>query len=75
MTRVIDTLSDYFFYLAHNRMVTDGTLLTYKQTLTTFCKLYGKKDTKQLLPTHIIRYKKWLAEKPCQRKEQIGFAE
>jgi hypothetical protein len=74
MTTIIDTLSDYFFYLEHTRKVTDGTLLTYRQTLKDFCNLYGKKDTKELLPTHIIRFKNHLSVRPCIRKVQKGMS-
>lgn len=40
MTTVVETLHDYFFYLEFQRVVTAGTLFTYKQTLQSFCELY-----------------------------------
>lgn len=70
MPKIIDTLPDYFFYLEHQRQVTHGTLLTYKQTLQEFCSLYGLKDTHSLLWTHIIKFKNLLATRPCKRKDQ-----
>ena len=70
MTTVVETLPDYFFFLEHTKVVKPGTLLTYKQTLTLLCQLYGMKQTTELSPTHIRRWKKHLMTKKCQKKNQ-----
>lgn len=67
MTSVLSTLSDYYFYLQHNRKVTKGTFLTYVQTMKNFCRYHGRKDTKELLPTHIIRFVNSF-ERECERR-------
>lgn len=67
MTTVLSTLPDYYFYLQHNRKVTKGTFLTYVQTMKNFCRYHGKKETKELLPTHIIRFVHSF-ERECQKK-------
>jgi site-specific recombinase XerC len=68
MTTVMETTNKFFFFLEHTRKVTPGTLLTYKQTIKEFCSMYGMKDTKNLIPTYIIRFRNTLLEKKCVRK-------
>jgi site-specific recombinase XerD len=72
MTTILETLPDFFFHLQHNRCVTPGTMLTYKNTMKQFCNLYGLKETKELLPTHIQRFKMQLAAKTRQRRDGNG---
>lgn len=47
-------------------------MLTYQLTMKHFCEMFGLKDTKELIPTHIHQFKGRLRERLRKRKHRDG---
>lgn len=72
MPLVIDTYSDYFFYLQYRRRNSDHTVKANKLALQYFASLYGHLDTMKLSPTHMVRFHEFMLNKKRIQKNKNG---
>ena len=68
MPKVINTIPEFSFYLKHDRCITEGTLINYKQMLRYFCDMFAQKEAKDLLPTDVHKFKRKLTNTLRARK-------
>lgn len=72
MPLVIDTYSDYFFYLQYRRRAVPATVQANKLALQYFSLLYGHTDTKKLQPTHMVRFHEFLLNRKRLQRNNKG---
>ncbi len=71
MPLVIDTYSDYFFYLQYRRRSVETTVTANKLALKYFSSLYGNMETHKLTPIHMVRFhEKLIQTKRLQRNNK-----
>lgn len=68
MPLVIDTYSDYFFYLQYRRRCVPATIKSNKLALQYFSLLFGNMDTKRLSPIHMVRFREFLRQRKRQHR-------
>lgn len=72
MALVIDTYSDYFFYLQYRRRSVEATVKANKLALSYFSALYGNMDTLELTATHMVRFYEKLTQTRRLQKNSNG---
>lgn len=72
MPLVIDTFSDYFFYLQYRRRCVPHTIKANQLALRYFASLYGEMDTTKLNATHMVRFFEQLSNTRRLQKSPNG---